>query len=132
VTPCVCFWELFEQSFDRLSDLPHGRYDGYSVDRDAPGQPFVAPPPADEPGKITALSQSTLKRLANCPREEYFTRLVETPTADHMARGTVVHEAAELILWLSPWGRSTPPATRTPRPGRFGASSGPAGRSFRP
>lgn len=98
VTPCVYFRELFEQPFDRFSDLPHERYDGYSVDRGAPGQPFVAPPTSDDSEEVTALSQSTLKRLANCPQEEFFTRLVETPTADYMARGTVVHEAAELYV----------------------------------
>ncbi len=98
VTPCLYFRELFEQSFDRFSDLPHERFDGHGVDRDAPGQPFVAPAVSEEPEEITALSQSTLKRLANCPREEFFTRLVETPTADYMARGTVVHEAAELYV----------------------------------
>ncbi|WP_254824328.1 PD-(D/E)XK nuclease family protein [Haloglomus halophilum] len=99
VTPCVYFRQLFEQSFDRFSDLPHERYDDYGVERGAPGQPFVAPPGADgETEEVDALSQSTLKRLANCPREEFFTRLVETPTASYMARGTVVHEAAELYV----------------------------------
>lgn len=99
VTPCVYFRQLFEQSFDRFSDLPHERYDGYGVSRAAPGQPFVAPSAADsDPDEVEALSQSTLKRLANCPREEFFTRLVETPTASYMARGTVVHEAAELYV----------------------------------
>ncbi|UIO99778.1 PD-(D/E)XK nuclease family protein [Halobaculum sp. CBA1158] len=44
------------------------------------------------------VSQSTLRRLANCPREEYFRRLVDSPTSLPMARGTVVHEAAELYV----------------------------------
>lgn len=95
VSPCVYLRELLEESFERFSDLPH-------VERHRPtiasgAEPFEAAEPPDH-DPIETVSQSTLKRLVNCPREQYFHRLVDTPESLPMARGTVLHEAAELYV----------------------------------
>ncbi|MFC7177895.1 PD-(D/E)XK nuclease family protein [Halosegnis marinus] len=91
------FRELFERPFDRFTELPHTDH-GDGVTRDRIETPFVAPSSDETANSPATVSQSTLSRLANCPREEFFHRLVDSPTTIPMARGTVVHEAAELYV----------------------------------
>ncbi|MXR40508.1 hypothetical protein GRX01_03985 [Halobaculum sp. WSA2] len=97
-SPCVYFQDLVEHSVESFSDLPHTTH-GADATRESVGTPFVAPDKPDtDPEPPETISQSTLQRLANCPREEFFHRLVESPTTIPMARGTVIHEAAELCV----------------------------------
>ncbi|SHH03644.1 PD-(D/E)XK nuclease family protein [Halobaculum gomorrense] len=97
-TPCVYFQDLVEHSVESFSDLPHTTH-GADATRESVGTPFVAPDrPDTDPELPATISQSTLQRLANCPRAEFFHRLVESPTTISMARGTVIHEAAELCV----------------------------------
>lgn len=97
-SPCVYFQDLVEQPVEAFSDLPHTTH-GAGATRDSVGTPFVAPETADTEREPPAtISQSTLQRLANCPREEFFHRLVDSPTTVPMARGTVIHEAAEVCV----------------------------------
>lgn len=95
VSPCMYLRELLDESFEQFSDLPH-------IERRRPtvasrDEAFVAAAAADH-DPIETVSQSTLNRLVNCPREHYFHRLVDSPESLPMARGTVLHEAAELYV----------------------------------
>lgn len=94
VAPCVYLAELFDAEFEQFSDLPHVEHRGVSRDG---LDPFDAPTAPDH-APIEAISQSTLKRLVNCPRDQYFHRLVDGVESLPMARGTVLHEAAELYV----------------------------------
>lgn len=97
VTPCVYLRRLLDTDFDSFDDLPHTTY---RVSTDSLQEsPFSAPSSSSHsPTPETTVSQSGLKRLANCPRDAYFHRLVENPTNLAMARGNVLHEAAEIYV----------------------------------
>lgn len=95
VSPCVYLRELLDRAFEEFSGLPHVEHRSAIPEPDA--SPFDAPD-VPSPDPIETVSQSTLKRLVNCPREHYFTRLVDGPESLPMARGTVLHEAAELYV----------------------------------
>lgn len=96
ILPCVYFGELAGRSIESFTDLPHKRYGTTNRVDDPLHSPFEAPEPT--PTSISAVSQSTLKRLVNCPREEYFYRLLNSPETYPLARGTAIHEAAELYV----------------------------------
>ena len=99
VTPCVYLRRLIDESFESFGDLSHSKY---RVSTDPTGDSPFSPPsaPASTPSSSPkpTLSQSSLKRLANCPRDEYFNTLVETPSNLPMARGNLLHEAAEIYV----------------------------------
>ncbi|MEF8798964.1 MAG: PD-(D/E)XK nuclease family protein, partial [Candidatus Bipolaricaulota bacterium] len=50
-----------------------------------------------KPGRITTLSASGLNKLAYCPRDYFFTRLVEQPDRDYFRKGNIFHEFAEFL-----------------------------------
>ena len=95
VSPCVYLRELVDDSFEQFSDLPHSERRRPNIE--SGDETFEAAEPAAH-DSIETVSQSTLKRLVNCPREQYFHRLVDSPESLPMARGTVLHEAAELYV----------------------------------
>lgn len=95
VQPCVYLRALVDEPFDSFQDIDHVRHDG-ATDSE-PITPFEAPdaPLVDAPPEET-VSQSHLNSLVNSPRDAYFDRLVRTPTSLPMARGRVLHQAAEI------------------------------------
>lgn len=93
VTPCVYLQDRLDQSFETFADLPHVEHrTGGATAGDSPFEAADASP--DD--AIETISQSTLNRLVNCPRDQFFHRLLDGPESLPMARGTVLHEAAEL------------------------------------
>lgn len=96
ITPCVYLGPLVDGSFESFGDLAHTSH--RTSTKSSVQSPFTAPnsspPPASSPP--TTVSQSSLKRLANCPRDEYFKRLVDEPSNLAMERGNAIHEAAEI------------------------------------
>ena len=97
VTPCVYFRELFDDRFETFGDLPHTTHIRPDTETTWTGV-FTGPETAPDPDAPETISQSTLKRLANSPRDEFFHRLLDTPVNLPMARGTAIHEAAELYV----------------------------------
>ncbi|WP_418282061.1 PD-(D/E)XK nuclease family protein [Halorubrum sp. DTA98] len=95
VQPCVYLREILDEPFDSFRDLDHVVHHGVSESDGT--RPFDAPDGSIvdvEPEET--VSQSHLNSLVNSPRDAYFDRLVRTPTSLPMARGRVLHEAAEI------------------------------------
>ncbi len=93
VTPCLYFQELLDEEFERFSDaesVQHARSYRHSP------QGFDRKPTDVEPVTVDTISQSSLNRLANCPRDHLFSRLVEGPDKDHLAVGDLFHDFAEV------------------------------------
>ncbi|WP_255170078.1 PD-(D/E)XK nuclease family protein [Natrononativus amylolyticus] len=95
VTPCLYFEDLLESDFERFSDLESIRQsrtirsmsDGFEKERvDTDSEP------------VTALSQSSLNSYANCPRDYFFSRLVDNPDKDYFAEGNLFHDFAEFVV----------------------------------
>jgi hypothetical protein len=95
VTPCLYFEELLEEDVERFSDLEsvdHART--YQATRDG----FEREPVAVEGESVDSISQSSLNRLVNCPRDHLFSRLVDGPDKDYFAVGNLFHDFAELYV----------------------------------
>ena len=92
VTPCLYFEELFDEEFDRFSDLDSLRHSRASrTTQDG----FEKESLDVSPEEVTALSQSTLNTYVNSPRDYFFSRLVDTPDEDHLSEGNLFHDFAE-------------------------------------
>ncbi|MCU4743322.1 PD-(D/E)XK nuclease family protein [Natronoglomus mannanivorans] len=95
VTPCLYFEELFNEEFDRFSDLDslqHSRASRTTQDG------FEKEPPDVSPEDVTALSQSSLNTYVNSPRDYFFSRLVDNPDKDHFREGNLFHDFAEFYV----------------------------------
>ncbi len=95
VTPCLYFEELFDEEFDRFSDLDslqHSRASRTTQDG------FEKEPLDVSPEDVTALSQSSLNTYVNSPRDYFFSRLVDNPDKDHFREGNLFHDFAEFYV----------------------------------
>jgi hypothetical protein len=95
VTPCLYFEELFDEEFDRfseLSSLQHSR--AFRTTQDG----FEREPLDVSPEDVTALSQSSLNTYVNSPRDYFFSRLVDNPDRDHFREGNLFHDFAEFYV----------------------------------
>lgn len=92
ITPCLYFEELLDDAFERFSDLDsiaHG-WNGRDTENG-----FRREPLGVGVDHVTTISQSSLNTYANCPRDYFFDRLVETPDAEHLEEGDLFHDFAE-------------------------------------
>lgn len=95
VTPCLYFEELFDEEFDRFSDLDslqHSR--SFRTTQNG----FEKEPLDISPEEVTALSQSSLNTYVNSPRDYFFSRLVDNPDKDHFREGNLFHDFAEFYV----------------------------------
>ncbi len=94
VTPSTYFNEL-DSGFSRFSGGVEG-VDYESYVRSGPdGKKFSTDHVHETPEPVTAVSQSSLNDLAYCPRDYYFSRVVEEPDRDYFRKGTLYHDFAE-------------------------------------
>jgi hypothetical protein len=95
VTPCLYFEELFDEEFDRFSDLDSLQHSRASrTTRDG----FETEPLDVSPEEVTAFSQSSLNTYVNSPRDYFFSRLVDNPDKDHFREGNLFHDFAEFYV----------------------------------
>ncbi|WP_115864979.1 PD-(D/E)XK nuclease family protein [Halorussus litoreus] len=95
VTPCLYFEELLDEEFDRFRDLdsiPHGHV------RYATEDGFQREPRDVEPESVETISQSSLNTYANCPRDYFFSRIVDSPDQDYFREGNLFHDFAEFYV----------------------------------
>ncbi|UVE51975.1 PD-(D/E)XK nuclease family protein (plasmid) [Haloferax larsenii] len=95
VTPCLYFEELFDEDFDRFSDLDslqHSR--AFRPTQDG----FEREALDVSPEEVTALSQSSLNTYVNSPRDYFFSRLVDNPDKEHFREGNLFHDFAEFYV----------------------------------
>ncbi|RDZ49515.1 hypothetical protein C5C07_20320 [Haloferax sp. Atlit-4N] len=95
VTPCLYFEELFDEEFDRFSDLDslqHSR--AFRPTQDG----FESEPLDVSPEDVTTLSQSSLNTYVNSPRDYFFSRLVDNPDKEHFREGNLFHDFAEFYV----------------------------------
>ena len=93
VVPCLYFEELFDGSFDRFSDLESTTH---ARSFRPPERGFDHEGPDVRPKKHRSISQSSLNRFVNCPRDLLFSRLVEGPDRAYFEVGNLFHDFAEV------------------------------------
>lgn len=95
VTPCLYFEELFDEEFERFSDLdsvPHSRAFRTT------GDGFEKEPVDVQIQKVETISQSSLSTYVNCPRDYFYSRLVDGPDKDYFVEGNLFHDFAEFYV----------------------------------
>ncbi len=95
VTPCLYFNELLDTDYERFSDLNAVRH-RRSYDTDTTG--FAKEPIDVVPESVEAISQSSLNKYVNCPRDYFFSRLVDNPDQDYFVEGNLFHDFAEFYV----------------------------------
>ena len=111
VTPCSYFEELLTEPCSRFSDLDSithtrsFRETGTGFDT----QPLVVEsgtevevesvPEVDIDSRpVETISQSSLNTYVNCPRDYFFSQLVDGPDRDYFAEGNLFHDFAEFTV----------------------------------
>ena len=99
VTPCLYFHDLLEDSFTEFRDLDHVIHGGGFADATTAGgfehEPVADAPPPEED---VTVSNSTLKTLANSPRDVFFDAVVAQPDKDYFTKGNLFHDFAEFYV----------------------------------
>ncbi len=95
VTPCLYFEELLDEEFERFSDLESIAYAKAPRER---GDGFEKEPVDATTTEVEAVSQSSLSTYVNCPRDYFFSRLVDTPDKDYFKEGNLFHDFAEFYV----------------------------------
>ena len=95
VTPCLYFSELFDEEFDRFSDLDSHVH---TPQFDRRGEGFERESVDVTPTEVTTISQSSLSTYVNCPRDHLFGRLVEGPDTDYFKEGNLFHDFVEFYV----------------------------------
>lgn len=97
VTPCLYFNDVIEEAFEEFEDLPHVPHT--VIPRDG-GDGFARESLDVEvaAGTVEMLSQSSLNRLVNCPRDYFFDRVVEERDSERFRKGMVFHDFAEFYV----------------------------------
>ncbi|MFP4050716.1 MAG: PD-(D/E)XK nuclease family protein [Thermoplasmata archaeon] len=96
VTPSFYFNELTDQNIESFRDLKHTLRkkdfkEGYE-------QSFEKENIKAEKKETDMMSQSALNTFAYCPKDHFFSRLIDTPDKIYFRRGTVLHDFAEFYL----------------------------------
>ncbi len=95
VTPCFYFNELTTDNFDSFVDLNHSRYNHPSEDKK---KKFKKKQIDIQPDKETTISQSSLNRLTQCPRNYFFSKLISSIDRDFFRKGNLFHDFAEFYV----------------------------------
>ncbi|MDY6776000.1 MAG: PD-(D/E)XK nuclease family protein [Halobacteria archaeon] len=99
VTPCFYFYELLSNDAERFIDFDnHAKYRN-----PLPSEGEGFDPPTDNeyelpPKEIQTLSQSSLKKLVSCPRQYFFSRVLDIPRTYYFERGELLHDFAEFYV----------------------------------
>ncbi|MFB6082302.1 MAG: PD-(D/E)XK nuclease family protein [Halanaeroarchaeum sp.] len=95
VTPCLYFAELLEEEYERFSDLESVSHDPL---RRPEADGFDREPLGIEPTAIETVSQSSLNRFVNSPRDYLFSTLLDGPDKDYFREGNLFHDFAEFYV----------------------------------
>ncbi len=96
VTPSFYFNEFTDQKIESFRDFNHElKKRALKPDNE---QPFTKEAIAVETDPITTMSQSTLNTFAYCPKDYFFSHLVDTPDKIYFKKGTLLHDFAEFYL----------------------------------
>lgn len=95
VTPCFYFNELTDQEIESFTDLPHKFHGTTNLER---REAFQKQEIDVDSEPVEVLSQSSLNVLAYCPKDYFFSRVVDGEDNHYMVRGQVLHDFAEFYV----------------------------------
>ena len=96
ITPSYYFNELTEEEeVEKFTDFEHTLY---GADTSTEIKPFEKEDIYSKPKQEKTLSQSSLNVLAYCPKDYFFSKLVDTPDMHYFKRGNLLHDFAEFYI----------------------------------
>ena len=95
ITPCFYFDEILDWNFNSFSDFKHEKH---TLKKEKETSGFEKEKKNVEIKKEKTISQSYLNILTECPRNYFFSRLVETIDKDFLEKGNLFHDFAEFYV----------------------------------
>jgi hypothetical protein len=95
VTPCLYFADLLDEEFERFSDLDSVEHTRMPP---ATGGGFEHKSLDVDTETLELVSQSSLNSYVNCPRDYFFSRLVDIPDQERFVEGNLFHDFAEFYV----------------------------------
>jgi len=95
VVPSFYLNDFCEGKIASFRDLKH---ELNKKDLPEPSSPFSKVTVKTDPAPVNTMSQSSLNMLTRCPKDQFFSELVETPDKIFFKRGTIFHDFAEFAL----------------------------------
>ncbi len=95
VTPCFYFNEITSKDYDSFTDFPHKRY---KEKQEKKLEGFEKEEYNIEVEEIDTISQSSLNKFVECPRNYFFSQLVTSVDQDFFRKGNLFHDFAEFYL----------------------------------
>jgi hypothetical protein len=95
VTPCLYFEELFDETFERFSELSSV---SHSRAHRTTGNGFTREPLDVATTEVETISQSSLSTYVNCPRDYFYSQFLDTPDKDYFKEGNLFHDFAEFYV----------------------------------
>lgn len=97
VTPCLYFNELTDRNIESFSDLK-SEENRYTSSKSLVKSGFEKEEYEVENQEVNTISQSSLNKLAYCPKDYLFSRLTGSPDQEYFRKGTLFHDFAELYV----------------------------------
>ncbi|XGI84767.1 PD-(D/E)XK nuclease family protein (plasmid) [Halorutilales archaeon Cl-col2-1] len=97
VTPCLYFGDLFEDDFERFSDLNSVKHQRIQRSDDSMGG-FERNSLNVESETVDTVSQSSLNSYVNSPRDYFFNQLIDLPDQERFVEGNLFHDFAEFYV----------------------------------
>ena len=95
VVPCYYFNDFTKEDIEGFTDLIHEKY---SHSRGESRSPFGKESLDVKTNPVELLSQSSLNKLAYCPKDYFFSRLVEKEDKIYFRKGNLLHDFAEFYV----------------------------------
>jgi len=97
ITPCLYFNELTDQTIESFSDLKKEENQHTSI-LPSQKQGFEKEEYDVEKEEVETISQSSLNKLAYCPKDYFFSKLTESADQEYFRKGTMFHDFAEFYV----------------------------------
>ncbi|MBS3782476.1 MAG: PD-(D/E)XK nuclease family protein [Candidatus Thermoplasmatota archaeon] len=95
VVPSFYLNEFCDEYFESFKDIKHELNE---KELKGPDSLFTKEDIETDLEPVKTMSQSTLNSLTRCPKDQFFSELVETPDKAYFKRGTIFHDFAEFFL----------------------------------
>ncbi len=94
VTPSFYFNEFTEKNIESFTDLKH---ELKRKDIPETKTPFDKQQIETEPNKTKMMSQSALNTFTYCPKDYFFSKLIDSPDQIYFRKGNIFHDLAEFL-----------------------------------
>ncbi|PSG99192.1 MAG: hypothetical protein BRC29_03640 [Nanohaloarchaea archaeon SW_7_43_1] len=97
ITPCLYFNELTDETIESFNNLKKEE-NQYTIDLSSQKQGFKKKEYDIDKKEVETISQSSLNKLAYCPKDYFFSKLTESADQEYFRKGSIFHDFAEFYV----------------------------------